>query len=222
VREKHLDIVFVQETKITSEKHAKSAGGYDIFATETSHNNQGGFAVFIRRKEDGESLGWSCEDASIYDTKVIVVTLISGKLRRRLIGIYLRPTEIAPATWNGSQKACKEAHDPIWILGDLNINLQSARSFWLDHEQQNDTTVHCAEVQAFLATWGVENFGHTKIQWRRTGVWTWSLCRVIDDEEVVVKSICDYILGPHTDHVWAYRTCQTTYIRTNHRLVYVD
>jgi exonuclease III len=221
-REKHLDIVFVQETKITSEKHAKSAGGYDIIATETSRNNQGGVAVFIRRKEDGERLGWSCEDAAIYDTNVIAVTFVSGKLRRRLIGVYLSPTEIAPATWNGLQRACEEAHDPIWILGDLNVNLQSARSFRLDHAQQSDTTVRRAEIQAFLATWGVENFGHTKLQRRKSGVWTWSLRRTVNDEEVVVKSICDYILGPRTDHVRAYQTRHTTYIRTDHRLVYVD
>jgi exonuclease III len=221
-REKHLDIVFVQETKITNEKHAKSAGGYDIFATETSRNNQGGVAIFIRRKEDGETLGWSCEDADIYDTNVIAVTFVSGRLRRRLIGIYLSPSEISSATWNGLQRACEEAKDPIWILGDLNVNLQSVRSYRLDHATQSDTTVRCAEIQAFLATWGVENFGHTKLQRRHQGVWTWKHRRVVDGDTVVVKSICDYILGPRTDKVRAYRTRQTTYVHTDHRLVYVD
>jgi exonuclease III len=75
-----LDIVFVQETKISSEKHASRAGNFDIVATETSKNIRGGVAIFIRRDEK-QRLGWNCEDAKVYDTNVVAVTFVSGRFR---------------------------------------------------------------------------------------------------------------------------------------------
>jgi hypothetical protein len=54
---------------------------------------------------------------------MLAITLVFGKIRQRLIGIYLSPTKITKATWNGLQTACMEATDPMWILGNFNINL---------------------------------------------------------------------------------------------------
>jgi exonuclease III len=65
----HLDIVAIQETKITSEKHANRVGKCDTTASETSTNNQGGVAFFIQRFLEDQEPGWSCEDAKIYGMK---------------------------------------------------------------------------------------------------------------------------------------------------------
>jgi endonuclease/exonuclease/phosphatase family metal-dependent hydrolase len=194
-----LDIICMQETKITNKKHASRAGNFDIIASESSTNNQGGVAFFIRRSTDGLEYGWSCEDPKIYDTKVVVVKFVLGKFRRRLVGVYLSPREIEDVTWDGMQRACEEATDPIWFLGDFNVDLQSSQ-----------------------ASWGCDNFAHTKIQRRSTGVWTWRLRRSIDGESITIKSVCDYILGPKTDPVTLFHTRRTTNIRMDHRMIYVD
>jgi hypothetical protein len=38
----------------------------------------------------------------------------------------------------------------------------------------------------------------------------------------VVKSVFDYILGPRTDVMRRYCTKRTTYVQTDHRMVFVD
>jgi Reverse transcriptase (RNA-dependent DNA polymerase)/Endonuclease/Exonuclease/phosphatase family len=217
-----LDIVFVQETKINNDKHATRVGNYDIVATETSRNNRGGVAIFIRREEGSTESPWSCEDAKIYETNVIAATFVTGTTRRRLIGVYLSPNSIDATTWAGLQQACEEAVDPIWILGDLNADLHSRRPDRLDAMVETETSESTAEIKAFLATWGCENFGKSRLQRRRTGIWTWRLWRRTDGKATVVKSVCDYILGPRTDVIRRYRTKRTTYIRTDHRMVFVD
>jgi exonuclease III len=50
-----MDIVFVQETKITNEMYPKTILNYDVVASATSHNNKGGVAVFIQRSDDQHS-----------------------------------------------------------------------------------------------------------------------------------------------------------------------
>jgi exonuclease III len=216
-----LDIIFVQETKIRNEKHASSAGHFDIIASETSRNNKGGVAIFIRRVA-GDDMGWTCEDAKVYDTNVVAVTFVSGRFRRRLVGVYLSPSEIDGDTWNGLSLACQEAKDPIWIIGDLNVNLHSTQTSRLDLALNENSSTRCAEVKAFVASWGCENFGHTKLQRKRTGVWSWRHRRTIDGSKMTIKSVCDFICGPRTDPVRSYRTRSTTNVRTDHRMVYVD
>jgi exonuclease III len=182
-----LYIVFVQETKIRGIKHASRAGNFDIIASETSKNNQGGVAIFVRRGAEDTHRGWSGEDAKIYDTNVVAMTFVSGSFRRRMIGVYLSPREINGDTWNGLQQACAEANDPIWILGDFNADLHSINSARMDLAQNQDTSVRTAEIKAFIATWGCNNFAHTKIQRRSTGVWTWRHRRTINGEKVTIK-----------------------------------
>jgi exonuclease III len=55
--EKQLDIIRVQGTKITNEKHATRAGNFDIIASETSTRNQGGVAFFVR---------WQAKDSMVH------------------------------------------------------------------------------------------------------------------------------------------------------------
>jgi exonuclease III len=217
--EKHLDIIVVQETKISNEKHTRFAGSYDIFASETLTGNWGGVAFFVCRQGDGPQLGWSAEDPKIYDMNVLAITLVSGKMRRRLVGVYLSPSVISDATWSGLRLA---AMDPIWILGDFNVDLHTNRATRLNAALNDNSDGWSVEVQAFVATMGVESFGHTKLQHRKSGVWTWSLSRTVAGQHQLVKSICDYILGPKTDRVLNYRTRKTTLIDMDHRMVYLD
>ena len=48
------------------------------------------------------------------------------------------------------------------------------------------------------------------------------MTREIDGVRRKIKSICDYILGPRNDPVATHRVRHTTFIETDHRMVYVD
>jgi hypothetical protein len=83
-----LDVILVTETRIGSERHARHSGGYSIAASETA-KNRGGVAFFFReRHADERELDWGVEDVEVYDTSVIACTLVTGNMRRRLIGVY--------------------------------------------------------------------------------------------------------------------------------------
>jgi hypothetical protein len=144
------------------------------------------------------SNAWKC------NTNMLAITLVFGKIRQRLIGIYLLPTKITKATWNGLQTACMEATDPMWILGNVNVNLHSNHAIRLNEALQSNTDQRSVEVQAFLAM-GVESFGLLKLQRRKTGVWTWFMEQTVGGIRQKVNSICDYILGPKTNKVSLYR-----------------
>jgi exonuclease III len=221
--EKQLDIICCTETKISSSRHATHAGSFSIFASETSTQNRGGVAFFVRQQaDDGSALPWSAEDPKVYETNVVGVTLVTGTLRRRLIGVYLSPSEITEETWAALRKACDEAVDPVWLLGDFNADLHSIRAERMNAAMGNSTDTRSAEIQAFVASMGCEDFARTKLERRRTGVWTWSMKRMVDGVRKHVKSVCDYILGPIKDPVSKHRVRCTTLIQTDHRMVYAD
>jgi Reverse transcriptase (RNA-dependent DNA polymerase) len=221
--DKHLDLILCTETRIGGDKHAQHSGGYKIFATETAQN-RGGVAFFIRqRRVDEPALSWSVEDPQVFDTNVAAVTLVSGLWRRRIIGVYLSPTDISDATWAGLHRACDEATDPIWMMGDYNANLHDT-----DDARVNEATgasarsTRGAEIQAFISSLGIRSFGRTKLHRRKQGFWTWHLRREVQGAEQHIKSVCDYILGPRTDPIVKYRTRDVKWIQTDHRMVYMD
>lgn len=84
------------------------------------------------RSADEHQLDWGMEDMEVYDTNVIACTLVTGTMRRRLVGVYLSPSEISGATWNGLEQACKEVKNPVWLLGDFNHNLHNTDNTRLD------------------------------------------------------------------------------------------
>jgi hypothetical protein len=67
--------------------------------------------------------------------------------------VYLSPTDISNATWAGLQRACNEATDPIWMMGDYNANLHD-----MDNARVNEATgasarsKRGAEIQAFISS----------------------------------------------------------------------
>lgn len=89
-------------------------------------------------------------DASDYDTNVrVVVTFVSGKNSMATCGHVLDPE-----TWNGLQKACKEATNPIWILGNFHVNLQAhcaSLSKVLTVLEHNNLTINTSKCK-----WGVK------------------------------------------------------------------
>jgi exonuclease III len=222
-QDKGLDLILCTETWIVSKRHARHSGGYTIFATETSHN-QGGVALFIRARHVEEpELGWSVEDPEIYDTNMLAVTLVTGQMRRRLIGVYFLTTDISDVTWAGLQKACDEVVDPIWMLGDFNTNLHDANVVWANSATGTAAgSTRQQEIQAFISTLGISNYGRTKLHRTRQGTWTWHLWCNVQGAEQHVKSVCDYILGPRLDPVVKYCIRAIRWIQTDHQMVYID
>jgi len=218
---KHLDIIICTEMRIGSGCHAQHSGGYMIVATESSLNC-GGVVFFICERGSNETeLGWSVEDPEVFETNVIAVTLVMGQLHHHLIGVYLSPSEISSNTWSSLQRACNEAKDPVWLIGDFNCNLHDMDNARLD-ATIGPNGVRSVEVQAFVSSMGVQSFGRTKLHHKRQGFWMWGMRQMVQGREEKLKSVCDYILGPRMDPIMLYRTRSVKWIQTDHRMVYVD
>ena len=213
-----LSVFVCTETKISNQCYPKTSFIYNILASEDSKNNRGGVAIFYQTT----CPLYTAEDGKIYDTNVVALTVVSGKFRRRLIGVYLSPTHIEEKTWLALRKAVQEARDPIWFLGDFNVDLHSIFSNRVNATQNAPSDERSAEIQGFLASVGVTDFGRTKIQRKKSGVWTWSMKRRVRGVTQKIKATCDYILGPSTDSIIRHRVRDCNYIRTDHRMVYVD
>jgi hypothetical protein len=112
------------------------------------------------------------------------------------------------------QRACNEAKDPVWLLRDFNCNLHDTDNTRLDAALGPNPT-RSAEVQA-------RSFGRTKLHRRRQGFWTWGMNRTVQNAPQHIRSVCDYILGPRTDVILAYRTRYVQWTQTDHWVIYVD
>ena len=64
------------------------------------------------------------EDDKTFGPNVIACTWVSGNIRRRLIGVYIPPSEYDGATLNFLSEALEEARVPVIVLGDLNANVR--------------------------------------------------------------------------------------------------
>jgi hypothetical protein len=131
--------------------------------------------------------------------------------------------DISNATWASLHRACDEATDPIWMMGDCNANLHNT-----DDARVNEATgatarsTRGAEIQAFIGSSGICSFGQTKLHQQKQGFWMWHLCHKVQGAEQHIKSVCDYILGPRTNPIVNNRTRDVKWIQTDCHMVYMD
>jgi exonuclease III len=214
-----MDICILTETKIIKGGwFTKLASSYKVFASNAESTSKGGVALCVKEN----SKGWAVEDYETFGPNVIACTLVSGALRRRVIGAYVSPSEGNGATMDHLVTAVNDTTLEPLILGDFNVNLRNVAEDLNPHMVPHHATaqVRQAEIAATPASLGVENFGAHFRQRVRTGTWTWQVKR----EEVTVRSICDYILGvrgPRSERVIFHRVRRPEYVSTDHRVVYI-
>ena len=122
----NIDVAVLTETKLHNNVYTRQAFGYDILASKAASASQGGVALAIKNSR-GKS--WDVEDDRTYGPNVIACTWVSGTTRRRLIGVYIPPSDFDGATLNFLSEALEEAEIPVIVLGDLNANVKGKRDW---------------------------------------------------------------------------------------------
>jgi exonuclease III len=211
-----LDVVVLTETKLHDDKFTKMSSGYEIFATHARSTSQGGVALAIR-KERGKR--WDAEQLQRHGPNVIAFTLVSGKRRTRIIGIYLPPGEADESSLNSTGQAIEEAKDPVVVMGDFNADL-GGHSRNLRFGSGGGTVAEQREltILATVAGHGLVDSGKSHLQKSTIGTWTWQQWRNGDR----VRASIDFILtAPHVT-VRRHRVRRVQFASTDHRAVYID
>jgi exonuclease III len=165
------------ETRLSTDRYTRSAyGGYTVFATKTTHTNQGGIAIIFTNN----SLYFQVESQQRHGPNVISCILRTGRLQYPIIGAYIPPDDTTTLSYilDASQQFQGQ---PIILMGDINVDLRAATP-----------TDRDAEIMALLSTLGLEDMSAHFIQRQgfRHGN-TWHMMR----EGTMLKARCDYILG---------------------------
>ena len=184
MEEMNVDVGFLTETKLTSDKHTKSQDGYVVTATKVA-GRTGGVALVHRRAE-----GWGLESTRIFGENVIKTTLVCGRQRKILIGAYIPPSEEDGTTLGCIQQArdsVRNPNCPIILLGDFNVDLDNPAG------NQAVGAERRLETAALVDSMGLQS----TIKWfkqcekRRWRCWTWRQRR----EGRLIGSVTDHILS---------------------------
>ena len=178
MRVMNIDIGLITETKLQG-YHTTHCEGYDIVATKATSKFQGGVALCYRKSDY-----FHIEGTRTFGPNVIRATLVSGKKKWRLVGIYIPPSEEDGSTLEfATAAAAVSSNLPLILLGDLNVDLKRM--------MMTETTItRKIETAALVASLGISDLNQHFVQRKGVGDWTWSMRR----EGRSVFSRCDYIL----------------------------
>ena len=214
----NIDVAVLTETKLHNESYAKEAFGYEVLASKAVSASQGGVALAIR-KDRGKH--WDVEDYKVYGPNVIACSWFSGTYRRRLIGVYIPPSEYDGATLNFFSAALEDSRDPVIVLGDLNANVrqtgEAGRRGPL-YGEGGPRERRQAEILSVLSSYSLQDVGRGFRQKPQVGTWTWAMWRG-DDR---IRSTVDYVLSAGNTRFTRHRVRNVPYARTDHRAVYAD
>ena len=202
MRMMNIDIGFLTETKLIQGFHTQGAEGYEVIATEARSRHQGGVALCYRK-----SANFHIEGTSTVGPNVISATLVSGRKRWRMLGVYIPPSEEDGSTLEFVQRAATAATSrmPLILLGDLNVDLKNI---------QAATGGRRMETVALVSTLGLIDLNQQFMQRQGIGDWTWSQRR----EGRRIVSRCDYILATDMADFRAFRIKEPRFA-TDHRML---
>jgi hypothetical protein len=125
-----LHLGLITKTKIPETKpiHTRKYKGYEVYATYTTHINQGGVAFIF----DPNAKSWCLESFVCHGPNVLSCVLVSGDQRTLLIGAYLPPNSLADLAHLEEALQRYPKYTPI-LMGDLNIDLAKT-----NHTKLND------------------------------------------------------------------------------------
>jgi exonuclease III len=192
-----IDVIVLTETKFQNDHHTRSAFGYNIFATMTSHLNQGGIALAHRH-----CTRWQVESEMRHGPNVISFLITTGQ-RRFFVIAYIPPTDTM--TLQHIHLACgRFADEPMILMGDLNVDLYGT--------SPDD---RATEIIALIASIGLEDMSSHFLQ--RTGYHhgeTWHMLR----NGQLISSRCDYILATDRKY-FKYAGLREPRYNTDHLMV---
>lgn len=119
VRSMTIDIAVLTESKLQND-HTINCEGYEIVATTAKSKWQGGVALCYRKSDV-----FHLEDTRIFGPNVIRTTIVSGRKKWRLVGVYIPPSEVNGETIQLIQAAASISPNlPLILVGDLNVDLK--------------------------------------------------------------------------------------------------
>lgn len=84
-----IDLGFFFETKLPHSLFTHEAEGFSVVATQANSYSQGGVALFYRPNERS----WSLEGIRGHGPNVISATLVTGRRRWTILGVYIPPSD---------------------------------------------------------------------------------------------------------------------------------
>ena len=173
-----LDIVFVTEAKLKRGRHTSLSYGFEVTATNCDNGNQGGVALLVRRVKKEKERIWHIEDVACFGPNVMKCTLVYGRSRTTLVGVYIPPSDSDLTVMKEVDLALKGTDwKNVVLLGDLNVNYSKPKDTRSD---QIVTALHSYNLRDLS----------TNFKTKKPYTWTWRMFR----EERWIHSICDYIL----------------------------
>ena len=214
----NIDVAVLTETKLHNHLYTRQAFGYEVLASTAASSSQGGVALAVR-VDRGSS--WDVEDNKTYGPNVIACTWVSGMTRRRLIGVYIPPSEFNGATLNYLSEALEEATVPVIVMGDLNANARETGQAGLRgplYGEGGPGERRQAEILSVLSSFHLADVGRGFRQKPKVGTWTWGMWR----GDTRIRSTLDYVLSDGSTRFTRHRVRTVPYARTDHRAVYAD
>ena len=204
LKTQHIDLAIITELRIPSHNpiHTRDCNGYDIFATYTTTDNQGGIALVTRQ----DAKNWHVESQLKHGPNVLSCILVSGTQRTPLIGVYLSPKHLNDVPFLVEALERFPNQSPL-VLGDLNVDLKKPH---LNRVNQVSSTLAAYGLEDILYHFRQRpNFGHMK---------TWHQKR----NGVTIRSRCDYILGTDRRLFHTARISNPRYFTTDHYMISAD
>jgi exonuclease III len=113
-----IDVCVLTETKLSTDRYTRSAYGYTVFATTTTHFNQGGIALIFTNK----SLYFQIEAQRKHGPNVISCIITTGLRQYPVIGAYIPPGDTTTLAFI-SEASNRFPGQPILLMGDINVDL---------------------------------------------------------------------------------------------------
>ena len=156
-----IDICILKETKLSA-YHTVKSNEFKIFATKVKNKNKGGVAMLYQRRENFHIKSPKC-----YSDNIVKATIIHGRQRRVILGIYIPPSESNEETMIKLNKAMKNKDSSkCIILDDLNIN------FWSPSKKKDIKIIKTLEL------YGMKDISIMfKSQKNKPHQWTWQQTR---------------------------------------------
>jgi hypothetical protein len=136
-----IDVGILTETKLSTDRYMRSAHGYTVFATKTTHINQGRIALIFTNN----SLYFQVEAQRRHGPNIISCIIVTGKRQHPIIGAYIPPGDTTTLAYI-SEASNHFQGKPIFLMGDINVDLQTTTP------NNRDT-----EIMAFLSALGLED-----------------------------------------------------------------
>jgi hypothetical protein len=84
-----IDVGILTETRLSTDRYTRSAYGYTVFATQTTHTNQGGIALIFTNS----SSYFHVESQQKHGPNVVSCILVTGTRQYPIIGVYIPPDD---------------------------------------------------------------------------------------------------------------------------------